>query len=425
MLARFSSSSARAARPLLEGVLVVELASVLAGPSAGQFLAELGATVIKVENTTTKGDVTRTWRLPSERHSPLPAQGGDAGSVDDASVTAYFSACNMGKKSVALDIRNPLGLDACHRLARGADVVLASYKPGDAEKLGVDYDTIHKLNPEIVYAQITGYGENDARAGYDAVIQAESGFQFMNGTDEPTKMPVAMMDLLASHQVKEGILAGLLRKEKHQRGSFVSVSLLGAGISSLANQGTGYLLEGVVPQRMGNDHPVICPYGTIFTCEDGGLVTLAIGSDAQWRALCAVLEIPDEISLSDRFRTNPLRVENREACKMLVQERVSTFSKHALLNALREAAVPAGGVNSMESVFTQPQAEELVFRRKDDGSGDAVGLRQIAFSEDCVLDLSAPPRYGQHTSQILVDYAGFSVEEVESLVGSGVADDGA
>ena len=361
MASRFFSSR-RELRPLLDGVLVVELASVLAGPSAGQFLAELGATVVKVENTTTRGDVTRTWRLPSERGKRGSVGGsgsdgtgagtesnngidggirddmtarnrggeseGDSGRSDD-SVTAYFSACNMGKQSVAIDLRDASGLNACHRLLRSADVVLASYKPGDAERLGVDYATARALNPAVVYAQITGYGVDDDRAGYDAVIQAESGFQYMNGLDAPTKMPVAMMDLLASHQIKEGVLAGLLRRamgggdddDRTTCGSLVSVSLLGAGVSALANQGTGYLREGVVPQRMGNDHPVICPYGTIFECADGGLITLAVGSDAQWRGLCGVLQMPDD----ERFSTNPLRVEHRGACKEAVQEKIAAF----------------------------------------------------------------------------------------------------
>ena len=179
-----------APRPLLEGVTVLELASVLAGPSTTQFLAELGASVVKVENTTTGGDVTRTWRL---------------GSADPAGedVTAYFSSCNLGKRSVALNLRDPRGLDAVHRLAASSDVVVASYKPGDAERLRVDYTTLSALNPRLVYAQITGYGLHDDRPGYDAVIQAESGFQYMNGDPDggPTKLPVALIDLLAAHQV--------------------------------------------------------------------------------------------------------------------------------------------------------------------------------------------------------------------------------
>lgn len=168
----------------MDGMLVLELANVLAGPSVGQFLGELGATVIKLESTATKGDVTRTWRLPNEDPND--------------SVTAYFSAANLGKQSLSVDLRHPsgLGLDVVRRLADKADVVLASFKPGDAEKMGVDADSLCARNPRLIYGQVTGYGLHTARAGYDAVVQAESGFQFMNGAPdpdgEPCKMPVAL-----------------------------------------------------------------------------------------------------------------------------------------------------------------------------------------------------------------------------------------
>jgi crotonobetainyl-CoA:carnitine CoA-transferase CaiB-like acyl-CoA transferase len=213
---------------MMEGMLVVELANVLAGPTVCQFLAELGADVVKVENSSTRGDVTRTWKLKSEA-------GGDAGG--SGGVTAYFSCCNLGKKAIAMDIRQPEALAVVHQLAAKADVVVASYKPGDAEKLGVDEATLRALNPKLIYAQITGYGLDDPRAGYDAVIQAESGFQFMNGppggspVDGVTKMPVALMDLLAAHQLKEGLLVALWNRERTGRGDTVSISLIQAGVN--------------------------------------------------------------------------------------------------------------------------------------------------------------------------------------------------
>jgi crotonobetainyl-CoA:carnitine CoA-transferase CaiB-like acyl-CoA transferase len=232
--------------PLMAGIKVIELANVLAGPTVCQFLAELGADVVKIENTTTQGDVTRTWQLPTEKSN-------------DTTVTSYFSCCNVGKKSVALDLRDPRGLDIVHRMVREADIVVASYKPGDAEKLSVDYDTLKALNPLLVYAQINGYGSADARAGYDAVIQAESGFQYMNGTTSPTKMPVALVDLLAAHQLKEGILGSMWKRERDGVGNVITVSLMQSAVSALANQGTGFLRAHAVPQRIGSDHPSICP----------------------------------------------------------------------------------------------------------------------------------------------------------------------
>lgn len=409
MLRGFARAASGAPRPLLEGYSVLELASVLAGPSVGQFLAEHGASVVKVENVTTNGDVTRTWRLPADD----PAE----------DVTAYFSACNLGKRSVALNMKHPRGLEAVHKLAKSADVVIASYKPGDAEKLKVDYATLANLNPSIVYAQLTGYGLDDPRPGYDAVIQAEAGFQFMNGAPEsaPTKMPVALMDLLAAHQLKEALLARLWMRERDGRGAFVEVSLLGAGVASLANQATGFLRLGTVPQRMGSDHPSIVPYGSVFECACGKSLTLAVGSDKQFATLCD--ELGDAPLAADaRFATNPARVAHRDACKARIAELIRTRERTELLARLHGRAVPAGAVNAMSDVFAQRQAQALVVRNSD---GDAMGVRQIAYtvveggSQDATL--RPPPRYGEHTVDVLTRDAGMAAQEVEALIESGAA----
>jgi crotonobetainyl-CoA:carnitine CoA-transferase CaiB-like acyl-CoA transferase len=408
---------------LMEGMKVVELASVLAGPTVCQFLAELGADVIKIENTTTKGDVTRTWKLANDEQ--------------DSTVTAYFSCCNLGKRSLAVNLKDPRGLKIIHKIVEDADVVVASYKPGDAEKLQVDYKTLSEINPKLIYAQITGYGLNDDRAGYDAVIQAESGFQFMNGEPEPsppTKMPVAFMDLLAAHQIKEALLVNLWRRERNgnKYGSFVDVSLLASGVSALANQGTGYLVAGTNPKRIGSDHPSICPYGTIFKCKDGGLITLAVGSDKQYQNLCKVLGQP-ELGFDKKFSTNPTRVKNREECKNMIQTLIERFDRPDLLRELRMNAVPAGGVNEISDVFEQPQAEELVVRNND---GAALGVRQIAFNtllyEDGMNDstsrteedgLLPPPQYGQHTKNILMEDCQYTNDEIEQLLKHNVVEE--
>jgi crotonobetainyl-CoA:carnitine CoA-transferase CaiB-like acyl-CoA transferase len=423
-----STRAARAAPPpLMAGMKVIELANVLAGPTVCQFLAELGAEVIKIENTTTQGDVTRTWRLEND--------------PDDSSVTAYFSCCNLGKQSVALDLRDSRGLAAVHAMVQNADVVVASYKPGDAEKLKVDYQTLSRLNPSLVYAQITGYGLDDARAGYDAVIQAESGFQFMNGEAAPappTKMPVALMDLLAAHQLKEGILASMWQRERDGSGNFVSVSLMGAGVSALANQATGYLKAEAIPQRIGSDHPSICPYGTVFECGDGGLITLAVGSDKQFANLCDVLGCPD-VARDERYQTNPARVQHRENCKMMMREMILKVDRPTLLKELRANSVPAGGVNNMADVFAQKQAEDLVVR---DEHGAPLGVRQVAFvnnssggsgnsgsggssggsSGESITSVSLlpPPEYAEHTKEVLMQY--LDEREVEELIEEGVVE---
>ena len=224
----------------LAGIRVLELASILAGPITGQFLAELGAEVVKIENPATTGDPTRAWRL--------------AGEDTDSSVSAYFSCANWGKRSLALDVADPAGREVIHRLAGTSDIVIASYKPGDDVKLGLDPATLLELEPSLIYGQISAYGRDDPRPGFDAIIQAESGFTFLNGEPDgpPTKMPVALVDLLAAHQLKEGILVALLQRERTGTGRHVHVSLLDAAIASLANQASNYLVAGVVPQRMGS-----------------------------------------------------------------------------------------------------------------------------------------------------------------------------
>lgn len=223
--------------PIFQNLRVIELANVLAGPSVGQFFAELGAEVIKIENPKTKGDVTRSWKLKSED--------------SESSISAYFSAANSGKKSIALDLWNQEDLSILYKLIDKSDIVIASYKAGDAEKLRVDYESLKAINPKIIYGQITGYGDEDERVGYDAIIQAESGFMSMNGEQggSSLKMPVALVDVLAAHHLKEAILLAYINLLKNNEGSKVSVSLFESAIASLANQATNYLIAGHNPQK--------------------------------------------------------------------------------------------------------------------------------------------------------------------------------
>ncbi|SIT86306.1 Crotonobetainyl-CoA:carnitine CoA-transferase CaiB [Pontibacter indicus] len=367
-------------------MLVLELASVLAGPSVGQFFAELGATVVKLENAVTGGDVTRNWKLFGEQ--------GNQG------VSAYFSAANWGKRSIGLDITQPQALEVVHQLAAKADLVIASYKPGDAEKLQVDYRTLTQLNPRLIYGHITGYGPEDERAGYDAVIQAESGFMFLNGSTDgpPTKMPVALIDVLAAHQLKEGILTALLQRERSGKGSYVQVSLFDAAVSALANQGTNYLVAGHNPQRMGSEHPNIVPYGRVYTCKDGLPLVLAIGDDRQFRRLCQALGDP---LLAERpeFATNSARVRYREAVNEQLEKLISQHERQRLLAELHRLHVPAGAVNSVPEVFEQPQARRMLLTQPHGPSG----IRQVAFvMEGTGVDtMTPPPTFGQHQAQIL------------------------
>jgi crotonobetainyl-CoA:carnitine CoA-transferase CaiB-like acyl-CoA transferase len=214
----------------LEGLKVLELASVLAGPSVGMFFAELGATVYKIENVTTQGDVTRKWKLPKED--------------SETDISGYFSSVNWGKLSFAVDLCHEEGLNIIYSLAEQCDIVLVSYKPGDAEKLRVDYNSLKKFNEKIIYSHITGYGLDNPRAGFDAIIQAESGFTYMNGEPDgpPTKMPVALMDILAAHQLKEAILLALYYREVSGKGQYIETSLFQGGCLFFSQ--SGYQLAG-------------------------------------------------------------------------------------------------------------------------------------------------------------------------------------
>lgn len=390
---------------MLNDLLVLELANVLAGPGVAATFAELGAKVIKVENLRTGGDVTRTWKLPTENPG------------DD--ISAYFSCANWGKQSLALDLLSPEGLEIVHALAAKADIVIASYKPGDAEKLKVDYNTLSRRNPRLVYAHLTGYGPDNERAGYDAIIQAETGFTFMNGEADcrPVKMPVALMDILAAHHMKEGILLALLKRERTGQGTYIDVSLFRSGISSLANQATNWLVGGCIPKAMGSDHPNIVPYGTIYYTSDEKPVVVAVGSDKQFADLCKVLGKP-ELAHDERFRTNPMRVRHRIELHEILAELIKKLSRDGLLDALNGCKVPAGGVFNMKEVFELPESQEMLIEGQIEGNSSLKGVRSIAFrmKELNFEAPAAPPHYGANSSDVLDKLLGYSRERIEMLI---------
>ncbi len=363
---------------------VLELASVLAGPSVGQFFAELGAEVVKVENPRTGGDVTRSWRGAGEN-------------TDDRS--AYFCSCNWGKKSVLLDLSTPVDREKVLRLVRLSDVVIASYKPGDAEKLGVGYEQLKKVHPTVIYGMITGYGPDDDRVGYDAVIQAESGFMDLNGEQEgpPVKMPVALIDILAAHQLKEGLLLALLNKERSGTGSLVEVSLFETALASLANQATNWTVGGKVPTRQGSAHPNIAPYGDSFVTADGKRILLAVGNDRQFESLLEAVGV----SLSDprvaTMRTNPDRVANRGGLNMLLAEAISSCHSRELVAELHRRKVPAGLIRNVREALDDTLAGPLRLE-----SSGLLGIRgMVARGPSLLNSLSAPPHLGEHTREVL------------------------
>jgi crotonobetainyl-CoA:carnitine CoA-transferase CaiB-like acyl-CoA transferase len=289
-----------------------------------------------------------------------------------------------------------------------------------------------------VYAQITGYGQRDPRVGYDAVVQAESGFQHMNGSPEgePCKMPVALVDVITAHQLKEAVLVQLWRRERTGRGGAVEVSLMHSAVSALANQASGYLLQGAVPRRLGSDHPTIAPYGTIFaTRAEEEPITLAVGSDSQFRALCAVLGRPELAQSGSPYQRNQDRCARREPLKAELRAEMSKWPRAELLDRLAKAAVPCGAVNDLRGTFATPQAQELVVLEHSPSGAPggkafvkdgrrAIGLRQIAFKgspeglpegDAAPKPLKPPPGYAQHTDSVLRELLGLTSEHVQRL----------
>lgn len=360
------------------GLRVLELAAVLAGPQVGQFFAELGADVLKIEPP--GGDVTRTWRVPGDN--------------PDSSVSAYFASSNWGKQSRMLDLKEPAAQAELRQLAAVADVLLASYKPGDAAKFGVNYEALAATNPRLIYAQLTGYGPEYQRVGYDAVLQAETGFMHLNAAslhDPPQKMPVAFIDLFAAHQLKEGILTALYQRERTGLGCLLEVSLFDSALASLANQGATWLTTGNDPVPLGSGHPGIVPYGTVYRAADGQRLVLAVGTDAQFRTLCQVLQ-RSRWADEPRFSTNPARVRHRAALEELLLVRIAELNGWALLHELARLGVPAGAVRTVGEALSTDLAQPMLLPPAP--PFPTLGLRTVAFRSSAwptAAGLSAPP----------------------------------
>lgn len=332
---------------IFQQLRVIELSSVLAGPLVGTFFAELGAQVIKIENSITNGDVTRTWKATNE----------DA----QSNYSAYYASANYGKKVVFADFTNATVIAQLHDSIRSSDILIVNFKYGDAAKFQLDYATIKKINPKIIYACITGFGEESERVAFDAILQAETGFMSMNGeaNSSSTKMPVALIDVLAAHQLKEGILCALLSRMQNQKGCKVSVSLYDAAIASLVNQATNWLMNKNIAKKMGSAHPSIAPYGDVFVTKDQKEILFAIGSHKHFEILCDILEV-SELSSDERFSNNAKRVEYRSELIELLQKAISTWKRDDLYYELIHKKVPVGMIKNMQEVFEEPTAQNLL-----------------------------------------------------------------
>ncbi|MCB9259037.1 MAG: CoA transferase [Ignavibacteriales bacterium] len=373
---------------IFKGLRVLELSSVLAGPSVGMFFAELGADVIKIENPLTNGDVTRSWKLSNENI--------------ESDISSYFCSVNWGKKSIALNLEEKEDYNIFSKLVKISDVITVSFKFGDDKKLKADYKSIKKINSKIIYAQITGFGIDDERTAFDAVIQAYSGFMFMNGLPltDPLKMPVALIDILAAHQIKEAVLLAYIEKLKSGKGSFVECSLLQAGISSLANQASNYLNASIIPERKGSDHPNIFPYGTTFLTKDKKHILLAIGNDKQFKTFCNLIDKKEEINCQ-KFSTNLERVKNRDELKEILSNIILKYNSKSLIELLNRKKIPAAVIKNMKEVFEQNQAKEILLTGiKDNKRLFGVNTFSANIKNQRVKTLSPPPHLDENRKEI-------------------------
>ncbi len=388
----------------LSGVRVLEMARILAGPWCGQILADLGAEVVKIERPEV-GDDTRLWGPPYVTDAKGETWG-----------AAYFHATNRGKKSVCVDFKTTEGQAVLQALASQADVLIENYKVGDLKRYGLDYESLKSVNPRLIYASITGFGQDGPyakRAGYDFILQGMSGLMDITGEPDrqPQKVGVAVVDLFTGVYTSTAILAALYRRTSTGTGAFIDMSLYDVATATLANQGMNYLASGKSPSRLGNAHPNIAPY-QVFAVKDGDII-VAVGNDRQFQDLCEVLGA--DVCANDReFQTNTLRVQSRARLTEVLGPYFLHWTRSELLAVLEEKAVPAGPINTVEDVFADPQIVHRAMCRELVGDDGAVvktiaspmvidGVRQSSDRASPKLGASKPEFKKHNPDQVTKD----------------------
>jgi crotonobetainyl-CoA:carnitine CoA-transferase CaiB-like acyl-CoA transferase len=398
----------------LSGLRVLDLSRVLAGPWAAQVFGDLGADIIKIERPGT-GDETRTWGPPY-----LKDQDGC-----DTADAAYFLAANRNKQSVCVDFTKPAGQEIIRQLAVKSDIFLENFKVGGLRQYGLDYESMRKINPRLIYCSITGFGQTGpyaSRAGYDFLIQGMGGLMSLTGRkdgepgDGPQKVGVALTDILTGLYSVISVLAALNHRHATNQGQHIDLALLDVQVTSLANQNMNYLTTGSAPVRMGNAHPNIVPYQD-FPTADGNMI-LAVGNEGQFSALCSVLGHP-EWSADDRFSTNNMRVKHRETVIGLLSSVTRTRPTRHWIEACEKSGVPCGPINDLDAVFNDPhvQSRQLEIRMPHPSAGTMplVGS-PIRMSETPVVYRSAPPLLGEHTIPVLEEILGLGRDELAALL---------
>jgi len=391
----------------LSHIRVLDLIRILAGPWAGQMLADFGAEVIKVERPGC-GDDTRGWGPPFVKDPE--------GNPTDA---AYFHAANRGKHSIAIDMTTPEGQALIKRLAAEVDVVIENYKVGGLKKYGLDYDSLKTVNPGLIYCSVTGFGQDGPyaqRAGYDFMIQAMGGLMSVTGEadGQPMKVGVALVDVMTGLYACNGIQAALLHRNETGVGQHIDMALLDVQVATLANQAMNYLVGGKPPVRLGNAHPNIVPYEAFPTAD--GHIILAVGNDAQFARFCALAGAP-ELADNPAFVTNSLRVENRAQLTPLVAGLMRSHSSDWWLENLESQGVPCGPINTLDKVFADPQVKhrQMQVELPHAACGSVPGVASpVKFSQTPIEYNAAPPTLGQHTDEVLASL-GLSEAEITQL----------
>jgi len=402
----------------LTHLTVLDLSRVLAGPWCTQLLADLGATVIKIEKPGS-GDDTRAWGPPFLKDA--------AG--NDTSEAGYYLACNRGKRSVAVDFTQPEGQALIRDLARQADIVVENYKVGGLAKYGLDHASLAALNPRLVYCSISGFGQTGPyadRAGYDFIIQGMGGFMSVTGERDglpgggPQKAGIAISDLMTGMYASTAILAAIAQREASGRGQHIDACLFDTMVAMMAVMDMNYLVSGKPPGRAGNAHQNIVPY-EVFACADGHLI-LAVGNDSQFAKFCEVAGRP-EWAADPRFAKNVDRVKNRAILVPMVGAAVRVRSQRAWLDALESVGVPCGPINTLDQVFADPHVAARGMRldlpHPLAGTVPQVG-NPLKFSATPVGYDQPPPLLGEHTAAVLRERLGLSIDAIADLAARGV-----
>ncbi|SEQ59025.1 CaiB/BaiF CoA transferase family protein [Thalassovita taeanensis] len=411
-----SSSVATANSGPLSGIRVLDLSRVLAAPWAAQILGDLGADVIKVEQTTT-GDDTRAWGPPFLQDG------------DEATFAPYFLACNRNKRSIAIDLAKPEGAEIVRKLAAQSDVLIENFKVGGLAKYGLDYVSIKKAAPNIIYCSVTGFGQTGPyapRGGYDFLIQAMGGIMSVTGPAadtpgaEPTKVGLPAVDLFTGMYAAIAIQAALRHKDQTGEGQHIDCALLDSAVAMLANQSATWLMGGPVPQPMGNAHPSIVPYRT-FPVSDGHIV-VAVGNTKQFIALCDILGRPD-IGADPRYQSSPGRKEHRDELEAELTQEFAKWTKDSIIAAMSQNDVPGGPINTVDQVFADQQ---VVARKMLEPTPSTAGTELPLVRFPAILSASpatirrAPPQLGEHSVEVLSQVLKLPADEIAALCKRGV-----